>query len=120
MQISHLKRLMDSPRPHERPTAFDRMLTPLHRWIWSDTDRRVQKLFRFGETETDGGRDILRAAEVTSDPLLRRLSLEHAIDEFRHGVMFRRRAGSLLSSLPSGSKPAYQADWFAPGGHGLD
>jgi len=31
------------------------MLTPLHRWIWSDTDRRVQKLLRFSETETDGG-----------------------------------------------------------------
>jgi len=57
---------MDSARPHERPTAFDRMLAPLHRWIWSDADRRVEKLFHFGETETDGGRDILRAAEVTS------------------------------------------------------
>jgi hypothetical protein len=64
---------MDSSRPHERPAAFDRMLTPVHRWIWSDAERRVQKLLRFGETETDGGRDILRAAEVTSDPLLRRL-----------------------------------------------
>src|SRR5215813_8764594 len=55
---------MDSARPHERPTAFDRMLTPVHRWIWRDTDRRVQKLLRFSETETDGGRDILRAAEL--------------------------------------------------------
>lgn len=64
---------MDSGRPHERSTAFDRMLTPVHRWIWGDAERRVQKLLRFGETETDGGRDILRAAEVTSDPLLRRL-----------------------------------------------
>ena len=45
---------MDSARPHERATAFDRMLTPVHRWIWSDTDRRVQKLLRFGETETEG------------------------------------------------------------------
>ena len=53
---------MDTARPHERPTAFDRMLTPVHRWIWSDAERRVQKLLRFGETETDGGRDILRAA----------------------------------------------------------
>ncbi len=66
---------MDYARPHERPTALDRVLTPVHRWIWSDIDRRVQKLLRFGETETDGGRDILRAAEITSDPLLRRLYL---------------------------------------------
>lgn len=111
---------MNSPRPHERPTAFDRMLAPIHRWIWSDADRRVQKLFRFGETETDGGRDILRAAEVTSDPLLRRLYLEHAIDEFRHGVLFRHRAAALLKASPSSSSPGFQGAWLAPGGHGLD
>jgi len=111
---------MDSSRPHERPTAFDRMLTPVHRWIWSDADRRVQKLFRFGETETDGGRDILRAAEVTPDPLLRRLYLEHAIDEFRHGVLFRHRAAELLRTSRSRSNIGFQGDWLAPGGHGLD
>jgi hypothetical protein len=111
---------MDSARPHERPSAFDRMLTPVHRWIWSDTDRRVQKLLRFSETETDGGRDILRAAEVTSDPLLRRLYLEHAIDEFRHGVLFRHRAAALLRISASTSNPAFQGAWLAPGGHGLD
>ncbi len=111
---------MDSARPHERATAFDRMLTPLHRWIWSDAERRVQKLLRFSETETDGGRDILRAAEMTADPLLRRLYLEHAIDEFRHGVMFHRRAAALLSAFPSRSNPGFQGDWFSPGGHGLD
>lgn len=111
---------MDHARPHERPTAFDRMLTPVHRWIWSDADRRVQKLFHFGETETDGGRDILRAAEVTSDPLLRRLYLEHAIDEFRHGVLFRHRAAALLKACASSSNPGFQGAWLAPGGHGLD
>jgi len=111
---------MDSARPHERPTAFDRMLIPVHRWIWSDTDRRVQKLLRFGETETDGGRDILRAAEVTSDPLLRRLYLEHAIDEFRHGVLFRHRAAELLRASRSRTNIGFQGDWLAPGGHGLD
>jgi len=95
------------------------MLTPLHRWIWSDADRRIQKLLRFSETETDGGRDILRAAEATSDPLLRRLYLEHAIDEFRHGVLFRHRAAELLESW-SGSNNGFQGDWLAPGGHGLD
>jgi len=96
------------------------MLTPVHRWIWSDTDRRVQKLLRFSETETDGGRDILRAAEVTSDPLLRRLYLEHAIDEFRHGVLFRHRAAELLKVSASRSSPGIYGDWLAPGGHGLD
>ena len=111
---------MNPARPHERPTVFDRMLTPVHRWIWSDAGRRIEKLFRFGETETDGGRDILRAAEVTSDPLLRRLYLEHAIDEFRHGVLFRRRAAVLLKTLPSVVNNGFQGNWLAPGGHGLD
>jgi hypothetical protein len=111
---------MDSARSHERPTTFDRMLTPVHRWIWRDPDRRVQKLFRFGETETDGGRDILRAAEVTPDPLLRRLYLEHAIDEFRHGVLFRRRAAALLTESRASSNGSFHGDWLAPGGHGLD
>jgi hypothetical protein len=96
------------------------MLTPVHRWIWSDTERRVQKLLRFSETETDGGRDILRAAEVTSDPLLRRLYLEHAIDEFRHGVLFRHRAAELLKVSASHCNPGFHGDWLAPGGHGLD
>lgn len=96
------------------------MLAPVHRWIWSDTDRRVQKLLRFGETETDGGRDILRAAEVTSDPLLRRLYLEHAIDEFRHGVLFRHRAAALLKLSRLRSNNGFQGAWLAPGGHGLD
>jgi hypothetical protein len=92
----------------------------LHRWIWRDAGRRVHKLIRFGETETDGGRDILRAAEVTPDPLLRRLYLVHAIDELRHGVLFRQRAASLLPALPTSSKPKFRADWLSPGGHGLD
>ena len=81
---------MRPARPLVSPTGFDRLLAPLHRWIWRDAERRVHKLIRFGETETDGGRDILRAAEVTSDPLLRRLYLVHALDEQRHGVLFRQ------------------------------
>src|SRR5262252_6817898 len=111
---------MRSGKLHARAAIFDRLLQPIHRWIWGDVERRVQKLLRFSETEIDGGRDILRAAELTSDPLLRRLYLEHAIDEFRHGLMFRRRAGSVLRELPQNSKPALQLDWPAPGGHGLD
>ena len=104
---------------HARATTFDRLMKPVHRWIWWDVERRVQKLLRFSETEIDGGRDILRAAELTSDPVLRRLYLEHAIDEFRHGLMFRQRAGSVLRELPLRSK-TFQLNWPAPGGHGLD
>src|SRR5712692_8164921 len=110
---------MDSARPHERPTAFDRMLTPVHRWIWSDTDRRVQKLLRFSEIEIDGGRDILRAAEVTADPLLRRLYMLHAVDENRHGLLFRRRAAALLRNSRAFATPASEA-WLPLAGHGID
>ncbi|HMC59174.1 MAG TPA: ferritin-like domain-containing protein, partial [Candidatus Solibacter sp.] len=97
-----------------------RMLGPVHRWIWRDAGRRAHKLFRFGETETDGGRDLVRAAELTRDPLLRRLYLVHAADELRHGEMFRRRGTEILLALPQGSKPSFQADWLAPSGHGED
>lgn len=76
----------------------------------------MQKLLRFGETETDGGRDLLRAAELTRDPLLRRLYLLHAVDEQRHGTLFRRRAAAMLVS---GTIADDRAE-TAPAGHGLD
>lgn len=111
---------MRGARLHPSATMFDRLLKPIHRWIWGDAERIVQKLRRFGETEIDGGRDILRAAEVTSDPLLRRLYLEHANDEFRHGLLFRQRAAVIMREFPGCSRPTFQVDWLTPGGHGLD
>jgi hypothetical protein len=96
------------------------MLGPVHRWIWRDIERRAHKLLRFGETETDGGRDLVRASELTADPLLRRLYLVHGIDEHRHGELFRRRGGDILRALPPCSNASLHADWLAPGGHGLD
>src|ERR1051325_5877244 len=102
----------------ERAAPIDRLLRPLHRWVWGDADRRVRKLLAFADVETDGGRDILRAAELTPDPLLRRLYLEHAIDELRHGDLFRERGAALLKARPP------RATLFnatpLPGGHGLD
>jgi len=110
---------MSSPVSRHAPAArLDRMLSPIHRWIWRDHDRRVQKLLRFGETETDGGRDLLRAAELTSDPLLRRLYLVHATDEQRHGMLFRRRAAAMLNARPR--LEMTPIDLSAPSGHGLD
>ena len=97
----------------------DRMLRPVHRWVWGDVDRRVRKLLAFAEVEGDGGRDILRAAEVTSDPLLRRLYLEHAIDELRHADLFRRRGAALLQLRSTRSKVLFSTSPL-PGGHGLD
>lgn len=102
-----------------RVAPFDRLMRPVHQWVWSGTDRRVRKLLTFAEVETDGGRDILRAAEVTSDPLLRRLYLEHAIDELHHGDLFRDR-GTALWRGRDGAREVQLNGNPLPGGHGLD
>jgi rubrerythrin len=94
-------------------------MRPLHHWVWSDSDRRLRKLLTFAEVETDGGRDILRAAEVTPDPLLRRLYLEHAIDELHHGDLFRERGAALLRTR-RGTRTVLLDGNPLPGGHGLD
>jgi rubrerythrin len=92
----------------------------MHRWIWRDPHRRAHKLLRFAETEADGGRDLVRAAERTADPLLRRLYLTHADDEQRHANLFRHRGIALLRALPASPSNNFQANWFAPGERGLD
>ncbi len=62
----------------------------------------------------------MRAAELTPDPLLRRLYLRHASDEHRHADLFRKRGLSILRSLPGKAKAGFQANWLAPGERGLD
>ena len=65
---------------------------------------------RSPRSKSDGGRDILRAAEVTPDPLLRRLYLEHAIDELRHGDLFRQRGAALLRLRSTASDALFDGD----------
>jgi rubrerythrin len=99
------------------PSTLDVLLTSVHRWVWSDVDRRAHKLLTFGQTEEDGAHDISRAAELTPDPSLRLLYLRHAADEQRHAVLFRKRGREILdSSRP----PVFEANWLAPGERGLD
>src|SRR5262245_9870403 len=106
--------------PGVTPSApLDRLMRPIHEWVWGDTDRRLRKLLTFADVETDGGRDILRAAEVTPDPLLRRLYLEHAIDELHHGDLFRERGAALLRAR-QGVRRVLLSGNPLPGGHGLD
>jgi len=100
------------------PSTLDRLLIPLHRWIWADGQRRARKLLRFAETEADGGRDLARAAEMTRDPLLRRLYFRHAEDEQRHADLFARRGRELLAAHGGGA--GFEANWLAPGERGLD
>ena len=99
------------------PSTVDRLLTPVHRWVWSDAQRRARKMLRFSETEADGARDITRAAELTADPTLRLLYLRHAEDEQRHADLFRRRGRELLD--PSSGR-VFEANWLSPGERGLD
>jgi rubrerythrin len=102
-----------------RGAPLDRLMRPVHQWVWGDSDRRLRKLLTFADVETDGGRDILRAAEVTQDPLLRRLYLEHAIDELRHGDLFRERGAALLRLRHRVRHALFDGNPL-PGGHGLD
>ncbi len=96
------------------------MLLLLHRWIWHDPERCARKLFSFAETEADGGRDLVRAAELTKDPILRRLFVIHAADEDRHAELFRKRGTALLRAMPLRSPAFFQLNWVSPGERGLD
>jgi len=96
------------------------VLQLLHRWIWRDPERRARKLLTFAETEADGGRDLVRAAELTEDPTLRRLFTVHATDEERHAQLFRTRGAALLHSLKGRSSTPFQLNWVSPGERGLD
>jgi hypothetical protein len=106
--------------PEPGGTPFERALRPVHRWVWRDARRCARKLLTFAATEADGGRDLSRAAELTRDPLLRRLFLRHAQDEQRHAELFLARGRALLAALPAGGRAAFEANWLAPGERGLD
>ena len=108
-------RMRARPQPAARPGLWDRLLRPVHRWIWGTADRRARKLLRFAQTEADGGRDLARAAELTRDPTLRRLLLRHASDERRHAELFGGRGRLLLRDRPGGAGAP-----DAPGARGLD
>src|SRR6516165_393569 len=101
------------------PSPMEGLLRPVHQWVWGDFDRRLRKLLTFADVETEGGRDILRAAELTPDPLLRRLYLEHAIDELHHGDLFRGRGAALWRARPVVGRVLLDGNPL-PGGHGLD
>ena len=112
---------MPTAVPSPRGLSLERVLRPVHRWVWQDARRSARKLLTFAATEADGGRDLSRAAELTADPLLRRLFLRHAADEQRHAELFRARGRAMLSRLGDGGRAGgFEASWIAPGERGLD
>jgi hypothetical protein len=106
--------------PESRATNLERFFRPVHRWVWRDARRRARKLQTFALTEADGGRDLSRAAELTADPVLRRLFLRHALDEQRHAELFRARGRAIQAGLGPGRGRPLEANWIAPGERGLD
>ncbi len=104
--------------------GFERVLQPLHRWVWSDARRRAAKLLGFAATEADSGRDMARAAECTGDGLLRRIYLRHSLDEQKHARLFTSRARAIYAALDAAaaepSASAFEGNWFSPGERGLD
>jgi len=101
-------------------TIGGRLLRPLYRAVWADPGRRARKLLQFAEVEADGSRDLVRAAELTDDPVLRREFLHHARDEARHASMFRARGLALRATLGSTNRTALLPDWIVPGERRLD
>jgi hypothetical protein len=96
------------------------VLRPLYWALWANPERRARKLLQFAQVEADGGRDLVRAAELTGDPVLRRRFLAHAGDEARHAELFRARGLALRAELPREQGESSIADWLAPGERGLD
>jgi len=114
-RLAAVSQLISSMRAEA--SAIDLLLEPVHRWVWADVDRRARKLMRFSETEADGARDLMHAAERTSDKTLRVLYLRHADDEQRHAVLFRKRGQELFDAARART---FEANWLAPGERGLD
>lgn len=108
------------PRDPQTVQFMRSIFSPIHWLVWRNPKRRAQNLLRFAEVEADGGRDLVRAAEVTDDPLLRRLFLKHALDEKRHADLFRTRGLELIRALPASQASGVTAEWLAPGERGLD
>lgn len=74
---------------------LDRLRMPRYRAMWSDPVRKVRTLESFGDTEDDGGKDLLAASRRVTDPELLHHIVRHAKEEMMHGELFRRRAAEL-------------------------
>ncbi len=70
--------------------------------VWRSPARMAGKLAEFGATEAGSALDMLRAAELTDDPRLRRLFFRHALDEAGHARLFREVARAVD---PAGAAP---------------
>jgi rubrerythrin len=72
-----------------------RFVAPL---VWRNDAKIARKLDGFASTEAGSALDMLKAAELTDDPKLRRLFFRHAMDEARHAQLFRDAARRLAGT----------------------
>lgn len=79
-----------------RAPFFVRLAAPL---AWRNPGKVSGKLRGFAATELGSARDMMLAAETTSDPKLRRLFFRHAIDEYRHSTMFDAAAKKVCGGV---------------------
>ncbi len=76
----------------ERTPLIVRLTAP---FAWRSERRIAMKLLGFGATEEGSAHDMMRAAELTEDPRLKRLFFRHSVDEARHAAAFRAAAAKL-------------------------
>jgi len=63
--------------------------------IWRNDAKIAAKLEGFASTESGSALDMFKAAELETDPKLRRLFFRHALDEARHAKIFQEAARKL-------------------------
>ncbi len=68
------------------------LLRAIAPFVWHSEAKIAAKLEGYAATEAGSALDMLKAAEITADPRLRRLFFRHAMDEARHARMFREQA----------------------------
>ncbi len=66
--------------------------------VWRSNNHIASKLLGFSATEAGSALDMLRAAELETNPRLRRQFFQHAVDEARHAALFRTAAATIETS----------------------
>ena len=86
---------------------IDRLMRPLHRWVWRDHDRRLRKLLAFADVETDGGRDK-EPARGPFGRADRRTELRDALRERPHRADIQHAGTQHVAALQFGEQvPAH-------------
>ena len=56
-----------------RGTPLDRLMRPIHHWVWADTDRRLRKLLTFADSRQGAARYAAYLQATVNDSLYRHL-----------------------------------------------